>query len=193
MSDVRVRRHQETKRAIVAAALERFGARGFDDVTMEEIADAAGVSRRTVYRRFATKEDIVLELPRRWVEAWDAVADQRLGSDPSIEVAEACAMAVANYIDDHADEVLVAYAALASSPSLASSSLASESWLRRIDDLLRSEPAGRRLSDAERAVIAGAYLGAIDAMMLQWAAAGGAGSVADSTRMLLDRLRPVWT
>ena len=47
-------------RQIQSAALDLFEARGFDAVTVEEIAAVAGVSAPTVYRQFGTKEQLVL-------------------------------------------------------------------------------------------------------------------------------------
>ena len=41
------------------AALELFTRRGFDEVTSDEVADAAGISRRTFFRYFPTKADAV--------------------------------------------------------------------------------------------------------------------------------------
>jgi TetR/AcrR family transcriptional regulator, regulator of mycofactocin system len=41
------------------AALDLFTRRGFDQVTADEVADAAGISRRTFFRHFPTKADAV--------------------------------------------------------------------------------------------------------------------------------------
>ncbi|WP_040338785.1 mycofactocin system transcriptional regulator [Candidatus Blastococcus massiliensis] len=50
----------ETTRARVErAALDLFTLRGFEQVTTDEVADAAGISRRTFFRYFATKADAV--------------------------------------------------------------------------------------------------------------------------------------
>ncbi|MDO8389855.1 MAG: TetR family transcriptional regulator [Actinomycetota bacterium] len=47
------------------AALELFAARGFREVTIDDVAEAAGVSARTLFRYFPTKEDFLLGMPRR--------------------------------------------------------------------------------------------------------------------------------
>ncbi|GHF93237.1 TetR family transcriptional regulator [Deinococcus piscis] len=44
-------------------ALELFTARGFGGVTVNELAEAAGVSHMTVFRHFATKEALVIGDP----------------------------------------------------------------------------------------------------------------------------------
>jgi AcrR family transcriptional regulator len=46
--------------SIAATALTLFEKKGFDDVTVDEIASASGISRRSFFRYFATKEDIVV-------------------------------------------------------------------------------------------------------------------------------------
>lgn len=47
--------HAEVERA----ALALFARNGFDDTTMDDIADALGVGRRTLFRYFPSKNDIV--------------------------------------------------------------------------------------------------------------------------------------
>ncbi|WP_235564780.1 mycofactocin system transcriptional regulator [Modestobacter sp. Leaf380] len=50
---------EATRARIEAAALELFTGRDFETVTADEVADAAGISRRTFFRHFATKADAV--------------------------------------------------------------------------------------------------------------------------------------
>ncbi|MFI9112549.1 TetR/AcrR family transcriptional regulator [Streptomyces venezuelae] len=57
---LRERQRTETRRAIQAHAVRLFTGRGYDEVTVADVAGAAGVSAMTVYRHFPTKEDLVL-------------------------------------------------------------------------------------------------------------------------------------
>ncbi|THK35778.1 TetR/AcrR family transcriptional regulator [Ensifer sp. MPMI2T] len=58
-------RHGGSREAIITAAGRLFLERGFGFVSMDELAAAAGVARRTLYNQFATKEDIFREMLRR--------------------------------------------------------------------------------------------------------------------------------
>lgn len=57
---LRERQRAETRQEIRAHAVRLFTDRGYDDVTVADVAAAAGVSAMTVYRHFPTKEDLVL-------------------------------------------------------------------------------------------------------------------------------------
>lgn len=48
-----------TARELAAVAQRLFLAKGFDDTSVEEIAAAAGISRRTFFRYFPTKADVL--------------------------------------------------------------------------------------------------------------------------------------
>lgn len=58
---LRERKKQATRAHIAAVATAAFAARGFDHVTVAEIAEAAGVSKMTVFNYFPRKEDLLLD------------------------------------------------------------------------------------------------------------------------------------
>lgn len=55
------RRKREIRHRIVAAAMELFERQGFANTTMEQIAEAADVARKTLYNHFPVKEAIADE------------------------------------------------------------------------------------------------------------------------------------
>src|SRR6476646_8388428 len=60
-SGLRERRKQETRQAISDIATQMFADRGFDEVTIAQVADAAGVAKMTVTNYFPRKEDLVFD------------------------------------------------------------------------------------------------------------------------------------
>ncbi|GAB2566867.1 TetR family transcriptional regulator [Nocardia heshunensis] len=77
----------ERRLTVVDQALRLFAEKGYEATTVDEIAEAAGISRRTFFRQFRSKEDVVfadhesqLAQARAFLEAaqgdpWDAVCE----------------------------------------------------------------------------------------------------------------------
>lgn len=76
---LRERKKRETRQRISDIATGLFLERGFMDVTIADVAEAADVSVNTVYNYFATKEDLFLDRSKgvvdrlaRWVRGRDS-------------------------------------------------------------------------------------------------------------------------
>ncbi|HEX4720260.1 MAG TPA: TetR family transcriptional regulator [Thermoleophilaceae bacterium] len=78
---LRERKKQQTRDVIAAAAMQLFGERGFDAVTVAEVAVAAGVSEKTVFNYFPAKEDLVFpDGEARWAALLDSIRDRPEGA-----------------------------------------------------------------------------------------------------------------
>ena len=66
---------ERTRQALIEAALRLFAENGYDAATAEAIADRAGVTARTLFRHFPTKESILFsgedQFYRSFIDAYD--------------------------------------------------------------------------------------------------------------------------
>jgi AcrR family transcriptional regulator len=83
-----------TRQRLVRTALELFTTRGYHDTTTAQIAKKAGIAEGTIYRHFASKQQLVNELYRaaqRW--ALKVVQDTRTAPDAQNARAQLTAVA----------------------------------------------------------------------------------------------------
>ena len=170
--DVRARRKLDLMRRAQAAALDLFEARGFDRVTIEEIARICDVSPPTIYRHFGTKEQLVL-----WDEydavLLDGLAD-RLRSSPPIEALRTAILDPLDRIYASDAQRILRRARLADrEPSVGAARASAMRSFRSA--LAASLVAARACRDAfEADVLAGALFAALETAIEHWAATDGA-------------------
>jgi AcrR family transcriptional regulator len=187
------RRRDETRTAIADAAVRLFIERGFAETTMDDVADAAGVSRRTAYRHFPTKDDLVFEQPRRWLARFDAEIERRTTGEDMRQRCRRGVLAVARSIDATSSSVLAAYSVFRATPSLrGANGRLQDQWVERLVELFtpsRPPSAGRAL---QLATVAGALVGAATILVAVWADAQPGGDIVAMTTAALDQLDPIW-
>src|SRR4029077_9338536 len=74
---LRRRKREVFSVAVESAAEELFLSPGFERTTVEQIAHAACVSRRTFFRYYESKEDVLVESSERWGERLYAELPER--------------------------------------------------------------------------------------------------------------------
>jgi AcrR family transcriptional regulator len=103
---------------IEETAVNLFAARGFEAVTIDEIAEAAGISRRTFFRYFGSKEDLLLRDMRRRVDGFIEALEHRPLDEPVLVALRAAAMTmVAGYQADR-DSLLTLMRVIAEEPAI---------------------------------------------------------------------------
>ena len=86
---------RRTEAAIVAAGLELFAGRGFEGTTVDQIAAAAGISRRTFFRYFADKEELFFAEDERLLQVVEDTLDGASPGEPVLDLARRATRALA--------------------------------------------------------------------------------------------------
>ncbi len=92
---LRERNKQRRRERITDAALGLFAERGFEGTTIDEIAEAAEVSRRTFFRYFARKEDVILDWKRAMAEQLREALAARPASEAPLDAVHGALATVA--------------------------------------------------------------------------------------------------
>lgn len=143
---LRERKKRLTREAIFDVAQRLFGERGFENVTVAEIADAANISVKTLFTYVRSKEELVFGGEPTVLDAIvAAVRNRRIGQTPLVAAANAL---LASVDDD-------GYAGLESFRRLTGASPAARSRLRAMwdetEDALTRALTARRDGPRERA------------------------------------------
>jgi TetR/AcrR family transcriptional regulator, regulator of mycofactocin system len=163
-----------TRLAVERVALELFARDGFETTTMADIAAALGVGRRTLFRYFASKNDIVwgefdevCERLRRLLNA--APADQ-----PLLDALSDAVVASNAYAPDQQAELLIRMRLITSVPALqAHAMLRYRDWRAIVEEFVAARR-GESPSDLVPQTIGHLALGASMAAFVHWVGTPGA-------------------
>ena len=170
-SGLRERKRIAAIRRIQEAALDLFDDRGFENVTIEQIAAAAEVSPSSVYRYFGTKDQVVLR-DEFEPQFFDVLSAEFTSNPPTEAMRRAVAEVMSDFLDS-ADEL----ARRRTRYSLEEPRLRAR-WAEQADDFARSvadalaRATGRRPDELEIQVIASALVWALIAAVRRWHADG---------------------
>jgi AcrR family transcriptional regulator len=157
---------------ITSQALGLFSARGFDAVTADELAEAVGVSRRTLFRLFATKEDIVVAaFDNLGDDALAALREQPAKESPWTALHRALGAAVAR-LEQRPETFFELHGVIAQTPALRGRLLVQrDGWREALAQELASRSRGKNVLEGE--LLAAAAISAFDVATEAWARGGG--------------------
>lgn len=185
------RKRQLVSDELTEAALQLLALKGFDAVTIDEIVKAAGVSKRTFFRYFASKEDVVVQfLAGMGTGIRAELAARPAAEPPSVALLRAVWVPLGECAG-HGDRALRVVRLILRTPALLARFL--ERQARWRDDL--AEELARRLgtdagTDLYPRMAAGMALNAFDAVLHRWSAGDGAESPADLIGRAFEVIAP---
>ncbi len=181
-------RIKSTRTRIEAACLETFEARGFDQVSVEELAIIAGVGRRTFFRYFPAKADAVFgELDDQLARFRAELADAPAGGDPAVHVAAAL-LCVNSYRNEEFATLARRMELIARVPALQAHAARRFSSFRQVaSDFARQRAAALGTGSALYAAAVGTLsVAAVEVGYDAWVADGGASDPRPYLRAALD-------
>ena len=186
----RERKKEQTREALVASAFRLVAERGFDHVTVEQIADDCDISPRTFFRYFASKEDVLFadgDADRQRMV--DAVAAQPPGLG-AFAAMEGAVRSIVEEFDIDREAMLRRRDIVAANPSLRARAIERyHGWESSLIDELRAP--GRDGTQDELAVrlAVAATISALRVAVGLWIEDPSTGSLEDLLAAALTRLR----
>ncbi len=186
---LRERKKRRTRQVIVEEALRLFSARGFDATTVEEIAEAAEISRRTFFRYFETKEAVLFANQAERLEAFRALLEKpRAADETPLQAVRLACLEMAHLYEAQREIVVLQNRIIESSGSLmAYDQRFDAQWEEVIAAALARDLAPE---DAQRRCeaqwLAGALVGIVRVVLRGWFEADGQGDLEIQGRAAFD-------
>jgi AcrR family transcriptional regulator len=160
-TDLRSRKRLATRQGISNAATRLFLERGFDNVTVDEIAAAADVGRMTVFNHFPRKEDMFFDRDEEGREVLRLALRQR---DPQVTPIETLRLLAHRLVREHSPYISFSIESqgfvetIEESETLKARARAIRNELWQLVALALSESAGREADDPDAHLAAGLLL-----------------------------------
>jgi AcrR family transcriptional regulator len=181
------RRRDHVAADIRRTAMALFDARGFDEVSVQDIADAAGMSARTFFRYFASKDDVLLDYQRHLQERLCQALRERPVDEDAVTALRAAYVETSSVAPGDHDAVVQRARVLAGARTLRARAqgeraIATEEVARLLAVRMRVDGS----VDPRPLVVAAAMSGAAVAGWDHWLEAGGAGDPGEAVEAALD-------
>ena len=186
---LRERRKRLTAAELEAAALRLFGERGFDSVTVDDIAAEADVSRRTFFRYFASKEDVLLADHFVQLARLRDAMTARPPDEPILTALRNALLSMTGDFEDRRDMVILRGRIMRDTPSLQARSLVHQkAWEEAMQAMVAERLAVDPTVDLRPGVVSATTLAALRVAFTNWLTAGATGDLIAMTAEALDLL-----
>jgi AcrR family transcriptional regulator len=186
---LRERHRKRTAADLEEAALRLFSEKGFDAVTIDDIAAAADVSRRTFFRYYASKEDVILSDHPKRLDELEAALDRRPADEPALTALRHAILSLAGSFEEQRDHMLRRFRLVTATPALEARSLCLQrNWETAVTVMLAQRMGVEPTKDLRPGVVAATTMAAMRMATNNWLSGGGEGDLPAIVADALDLL-----
>ncbi|MFT5430609.1 MAG: AcrR family transcriptional regulator [Myxococcota bacterium] len=174
VTPVRETKKAATRRRLVRCALRLYAKQGFDHTTVDEIAERAGVSRRTFFRYFESKEATVFaEHAERLERLVGMLGQQQADADP-MALVRLSFLGMAGFLMSTKEDWFAQHRVVIQSRALMAYDIGLEAhWEAAIAAALGDRRGNTNDARRRARLLSGATLGMIRAILAEWFESGG--------------------
>jgi AcrR family transcriptional regulator len=186
---LRERKKQQTHERIKQCALRLFAARGYDRVTVHDIADAADIAPRTFFLHYASKEDVLIGDTATRARGFISGLRARPAAESAFEALRTCLLNVVESADMDDEEIRLRARLVDEAPALMASNLEQNAAIAEALAEVLAERTGRDpRRDVYTRVLASAGMTALLIAASIWSRGGAERPLAEIVDEVLNQL-----
>lgn len=187
---LRERKKSQTRDDLATAALALFVARGFDAVTVDEIAAAAGVSPRTFFRYFGSKEAVLFADQDEIIEVLHASLSTRPQHESPLQALRSALRELSDHYAAHREQHLWRAQLVEDGASIGTYQWAvlRPRWENALTEIIAHRSGFDPVTGLLPRVLAGVAIGALTAASAAWLVSDGRVDVSELIDRAFDEL-----
>lgn len=187
---LRERKKRQTRMDLARAAVRLFAERGYDATTVDDIAEAANVSRRTFFRYFKSKDEVFIVDPEGKLQAMHVALADGPPEEPTLDALRRGALAMTEaYWDPELSRAIIAL--LEREPSMMAAAMAYQvRWADALAHELAVDMGVDERLDPRPRILAHAAIAMMRSAVAGWLLDESSGSPIERSAQVFDRGRP---
>lgn len=171
---------------MIAAAMDLYAERGFEQTTAGDIAERAGVTERTFFRHFADKREVLFDGSEAWEKAVCEAILTAPADDSPLEAALAGAAAMSGFLEGRRPHAVRRSRIVAATPSLQERELLK---MAALSEAAATALRARGVADLVADLAAHSALTAFQAAFRRWVVEESPPALADCIADAVEALR----
>lgn len=172
-NSLRDRKKEKTRQALIDASIKLFLKNGYDNTTVDDIAEHVEVSRRTFFRYFQSKESVVFTGHEGRITLFREILEKHFNAEKPLDGVRAALTEFARDYANNAEDLRIEWEIVIASPILIAKDVELDfEFESALAETLMDKRCIQPYTELNAKILAGALFGVIRASMQAWFSGG---------------------